>query len=174
MLSLKSKKISLGVLVALLSLDWFVGSQAPDSGSSSNADSFNSNLSMPHLPTLRIVPQSPAFTSGKLFNFSDAGNNASHLQELQALTFTTPLQIGLAQLSKREPAQQFMETAQVNVNDQIIREAPALSPITAADDKEASANMTPPPPAAPAKTKAGTLQADNLIKLLALYSMLHR
>ncbi|MGZ3237939.1 MAG: hypothetical protein ACXWIN_00975 [Burkholderiaceae bacterium] len=175
MLSLKSKKISLGVLVALVSIDWYVGLQTPDSGLSNSAEPYSLGQLSQHLPTLRIVP-SPTFASGRLLNFADMSNSASPFQELQALAFTTPLQMGLSQLSRREPVQQQMDTAQESLSDQVIRDVSTLPSSIGidAENKELTADATPAKPSSNTKAKADTPQAINLMKLLALYSMLHR
>ena len=175
MLSLKSKKISLGVLVALVSIDWYAGMQTPDSVSSSTADSYSLSQLSQRLPALRIVP-TPTFVSGRLFNFSDTSNSESPFHELQALAFTTPLQMGLSQLSRHEPVQPQMDIAQENLSDQMMSEVATLpsSIGTDADNKESIANATPPMPRTNTKAKTDTPQAVNLMKLLALYSMLHR
>ncbi|HEY8102233.1 MAG TPA: hypothetical protein VIF82_15935 [Burkholderiaceae bacterium] len=176
MLSLKSKKISLAVLMALVSIDWYVELQTADGGSSSTADSYSLGQLSQHLPTLRIVPSS-TFASGRLLNFADTSNSSLPFQELSALAFTTPLQMGLTQLSRREPVQQQIDIAQDSLNNQIIvSEAPALSSSISidADSKQSTTDVAPVAPPSNKKAKADTPQAVNLMKLLALYSMLHR
>jgi hypothetical protein len=164
MLSLKSRKISLGVLAALVSIDWYAGMQAQDNNAFGLVNSSGSRSVSQSLPTLRIVQMPPMLMSGKLFNFT-AAENAPTFQELQTLAFTVPLQ--LARLSRPEPAQEtsthpmIVETQTQLSND----DAGTKDPVT--DSAQA-------PPVTRAKPKADTPQAANLIKLLALYSMLHR
>ncbi|MGZ3159267.1 MAG: hypothetical protein ACXU7H_09300 [Burkholderiaceae bacterium] len=173
MLSLKSRKLSLGILAAVVIIDWYVGMQAPDNGLTGYADS--PHQSLPHLPTLRIVPMSPLFATDRLFNFAGSDNGTSSFHELQALLYTTPLQIGLSQLARHDPpVQQPMDMAQENVNAQIMSESSAQSSGITADTQAVSVDSRPAVPEKWARAKADTPQAANLLKLLALYSMLHR
>lgn len=164
MLSLKSKKVSLGVLVALVSVDWYVGMQAQDNNAFGMVNSHGSGSISQSLPTLRIVQLPPAFGSGKLFNFT-AAENAPSFQELQTLAFTVPLQ--LARLATPKPAQE-------NSTYPMIIETPAQLSNVDSGNKETAIDSIRAPATARPKPQVDTPQAANLLKLLALYSMLHR
>ncbi|MGZ5817976.1 MAG: hypothetical protein ACXWJD_04435 [Burkholderiaceae bacterium] len=118
---------------------------------------------------------SPLFATGRLFSFSGSDNGTSSFHELQALLYTTPLQIGLSQLARHDsPVQQPVAMAQENVNAQIMSESSAQSSGITADTQAVSVDSRPAVPEKRTRAKADTPQAANLLKLLALYSMLHR
>lgn len=177
MRSLKSKKLSLGVLAALVIIDWFVGMQALDKSTSGADGSPNARSTSQHLPTLRIVQLPTTLASEKLLNFAGGGNHVMPFQEAQTLPFTVPLQIGLTQLSSRDTEPQTLPITQQDMRSRIVADAEQTSPKL--EQKELEPNDIDDPgkvrtAARPSPAKRDSPQADNLIKLLALYSMLHR
>jgi hypothetical protein len=173
MLSLKSKKLSLGLLAIFVSIDCYVELQRSASDMTSMADTSSNAQLAPHLPTLRIVTMSPLFMSGKLFGFTDDGNGTPSFQELQSLLYTTPLHFDLNQLIRHEPAAQIVELEQANQQTNL--DASFMASQSGADGKDASEEVTKETlPPVQVQTKTERPQAMNLMKLLALYSMLHR
>lgn len=179
MRSLKSRKLSLGVLAALVLVDWLVGMQAFDGNSSRIEGAPNAGGTTQPLPTLRIVQLPTSLASQKLHHFAGVGNHVMPFQEAQTLPFTVPMQIGLAQLSGHDAGQPVLQMAQENahipmVTDDVHTSSNVTLNADADEPGKVRTATTPTPTTTAAATRRDMPHPDNLIKLLAFYSMLHR
>lgn len=164
MSALKSKKISLAILAAVLCMNWYVSVQTTQRDQSELPDFSSMQTTVPYLPALDATSLPPA-----LATFSkDFHERILSFQEFPALAFLPPLHVSLTKSFAQQQPITLMKDEAAPAAQTI--SAPASTPADMRN-KVAVENTAP---ALPNPHKRHLQQPDNLVKVLALYYMLNR
>lgn len=163
--ALKSKKISLAILAAVLSMNWYVSVQTTQRDQFEPPDFSTMQTTIPYLPALDATSLPPTLATIS----KDFHERILSFQEFPALAFMPSLHVSL---TKSFAQQQSMPQPISLMEDETAPtiSAPASTPAVMRD-KVAADNTAP---ASPKSHNRHLQQPDNLVKVLALYYMLNR
>jgi hypothetical protein len=169
MQTLKSKKISLAILAAVLSLNWYVGVQAVKHDQyDASSSPIHMNAPMSYMPSLDAMQLPPSLASVHLNGFRD---RLLSIQELPAFAFTFTPHVAPSTSIPQQTMQQEVSTARENQASMMIVESHTLPANIEANDRKPAASIARMPGDAP---QSKSRQSGDLLKVLALYYMLNR